>query len=339
MRISFSCVFWGNPLSWCGDAGLVIIMSGIIALLGAAILLGLDLVILDFEEAYEKLTGEAKYKDVLPFTAGQVHNGYFSQDKKGVLKDTKGDTQADEGTYALIMKDKERLLDVAEPLRFIFSHSALREGWDNPNVFQICTLNETSSLMKKRQEIGRGLRLPVDSEGRRIWDQSVNVLTVSANESYDEFARTLQNEIEDECGVDFSGRIKNKRKRKKLRLKKGYALDENFKALWDRIQHKTRYRVDYSRDELIAKAAAALGELNLQPPRLVSRRAKLSMNGEGVAGAVVSERRQDVAVSNGFVPDILTMIQEKTRLPRNHQCGGLSIRRNFIYTDSHYGCS
>ena len=94
------------------------------------------------------------------------------------------------------MKDKERLLSEEEPLRFIFSHSALREGWDNPNVFQICTLNETRSAMKKRQEIGRGLRLPVDQHGQRVFDESVNKLFVMANESYEDFARALQTEYE-----------------------------------------------------------------------------------------------------------------------------------------------
>ena len=135
----------------------------------------------------------------------RLHNGYFAQDKKGVVKDSREgrDTQADDDVYSLIMKDKERLLSVDEPLRFIFSHSALREGWDNPNVFQICTLNETRSAMKKRQEIGRGLRLPVDQDGKRVFDESINRLYVMANESYEDFARALQTEYEDECGVTF----------------------------------------------------------------------------------------------------------------------------------------
>ena len=120
-----------------------------------------------------------------------------------MLKDTRGDTQADDEVYNLIMKDKERLLSLDEPLRFIFSHSALREGWDNPNVFQICTLNETRSAMKKRQEIGRGLRLPVDQNGERVFDESVNKLYVMANESYEDFARALQTEYEEDCGVTF----------------------------------------------------------------------------------------------------------------------------------------
>jgi type III restriction enzyme len=133
----------------------------------------------------------------------QLHNGYFAQDKHGAPKDTRGDTQADDDVYNLIMREKERLLSEEEPLRFIFSHSALREGWDNPNVFQICTLNESSSAVKKRQEIGRGLRLPVDQHGVRVHDEQVNQLWVMANESYEDFARALQGEYEQDCGVTF----------------------------------------------------------------------------------------------------------------------------------------
>jgi type III restriction enzyme len=141
--------------------------------------------------------------DWLKLPIGKLHNGYFAQDKKGALKDTRGDTQADDDVYDLIMKDKERLLSQDEPLRFIFSHSALREGWDNPNVFQICTLNETKSAMKKRQEIGRGLRLPVNQDGVRVFDESINKLYIMANESYEDFARALQIEYEEDCGVTF----------------------------------------------------------------------------------------------------------------------------------------
>jgi len=107
-------------------------------------------------------------------------------------------------------------------------------GSVGPNVFQICTLNETQSNLKKRKEIGRGLRLPVNQKGQRVFDTNINVLTVTANESYEDFAKDLQTEIEDECGVDFSGRIKNKRKRMKARLKEDY-LDDDFKAIWERI--------------------------------------------------------------------------------------------------------
>ncbi|GAB4310744.1 MAG: type III restriction-modification system endonuclease [Methanobacteriaceae archaeon] len=161
-----------------------------------------------FEEEYKKLISKQKYSTLLKeidieTPAEEVHNGYFSQDKKGILKDTRGNTLADDDTYSLIMKDKEKLLSFDSKLKFIFSHSALREGWDNPNVFQICTLNETRSTIKKRQEIGRGLRLCVNQEGERIKDNQINTLTVMANESYDKFAKTLQKEIEDDEGIKF----------------------------------------------------------------------------------------------------------------------------------------
>ena len=160
-----------------------------------------------FEAELAALAGEPQYAALvwLKEPVERLHNGYFAQDKKGVVKDSREgrDTAADDDVYALIMQDKERLLSADEPLRFIFSHSALREGWDNPNVFQICTLNETRSAMKKRQEIGRGLRLPVDQDGKRVFDESINRLYVMANESYEDFARALQTEYEDECGVTF----------------------------------------------------------------------------------------------------------------------------------------
>lgn len=157
-----------------------------------------------FEEELASLASEEHYRSLpwLSEPVARLHNGYFASDKKG-FKDTHGDTQADDDIYNLIMKDKERLLTLEEPLRFIFTHSALREGWDNPNVFQICTLNVGHSTIRKRQEIGRGLRLPVDSQGRRVFDESVNRLYVMANESYEDFARTLQAEYEADCGVTF----------------------------------------------------------------------------------------------------------------------------------------
>jgi type III restriction enzyme len=161
-----------------------------------------------FEKHYTDLIGKPKYntlfKDIdLETVAEEVHNGYFSADRKGVLKDTSGSTLDDEDAYNLIMKDKERLLSFGTKLRFIFSHSALREGWDNPNVFQICTLNETRSEVKKRQEIGRGLRLSVNQDGERQHGFSINTLTVMANESYEEFADALQKEYEAETGIRF----------------------------------------------------------------------------------------------------------------------------------------
>lgn len=139
----------------------------------------------------------------------KIHNGYFSNDKKNTFAEYTSDkdgnyknTKKDDDTFKLIMQDKEKLLDLNHPLRFIFSHSALKEGWDNPNVFQICTLNESKSVIKKRQEIGRGLRLAVDEFGNRVYDTQINRLTVMANESYEEFAENLQKELAED-GIRF----------------------------------------------------------------------------------------------------------------------------------------
>lgn len=163
---------------------------------------------LAFEECYRELVKDDRFKNLLPWPVEQLHNGYFAQDKKSISPfadavTSKTKEGAEDTTYNLIMKDKERLLSADEPLRFIFSHSALREGWDNPNVFQICTLNETSSATKKRQEIGRGLRLPVNQDGERVFDENINKLVIVANESYEDFAKSLQTEYEEDCGVTF----------------------------------------------------------------------------------------------------------------------------------------
>lgn len=158
-----------------------------------------------FEECYNELINRPKYAELKERYGDShaAHNGYFSQDKKGAYKDTKGDTIADYDTYNTIMKDKEWLLSFDCPLRFIWSHSALKEGWDNPNVFQVCTLIDQKSTFTCRQKIGRGLRLCVDQSGERIEDKDVNLLHVIANESFAEFAETLQKEIEDETGLKF----------------------------------------------------------------------------------------------------------------------------------------
>jgi len=173
-----------------------------------------------FEEEYAKASKSPKYhtlfkeiKDIKE-EANNVHNGYFSIDKVAkasnkkekfeVYKDTSGSTKADEDTYHLIMQAKEKLLSFDTKLRFIFSHSALKEGWDNPNVFQICTLKDAGgSEIRRRQEIGRGLRIAVNQDGQRVRGFDVNRLTVMASESYEEFVENLQKEIEQDTGIVF----------------------------------------------------------------------------------------------------------------------------------------
>lgn len=161
-----------------------------------------------FDEAYQRISKLNKYRVIFELPSHKeiplkyTRDGYFSQDK-GRIVDTTGKTAKDDSVYKLIMEKKEELLDYNNPLRFIFSHSALGVGWDNPNVFQICTLNESQSEIKRKQSIGRGLRICVDETGNRVYDRSINTLTVVANETYEEFVDNLQKDIEQETGVPF----------------------------------------------------------------------------------------------------------------------------------------
>ncbi len=278
-----------------------------------------------FEGAYAKVASKPKYAGVMDgLSASEVHDGYFAADKSGQWKDsrdTKGEggrTKDDDTAYNLIMKDKERLLDTGEPLRFIFSHSALREGWDNPNVFQICTLNETSSQMKKRQEIGRGLRLPVDIDGQRVHDDSINVLTVVANESYAEFSRKLQTEIEEETGIHFGGRIKNRDNRRVVRFQKSRALDPAFKELWDKIKHKTTYRVAIDTEKLVTEAANELAQVAISKPHIADIKTLIdSMNND--SGFMVRETGFNTYAAHQTevkIPNLLADIQRRTQMTR-----------------------
>ena len=278
-----------------------------------------------FEEAYAKVASKPKYAGVMDnLSASEVHDGYFAADKSGQWKDsrdTKGEggrTKDDDTAYNLIMKDKERLLDTGEPLRFIFSHSALREGWDNPNVFQICTLNETSSQMKKRQEIGRGLRLPVNVEGQRVYDDNVNVLTVIANESYAEFSRKLQTEIEEETGIHFGGRIKNRDDRQVVRFQKSRALDPAFKELWDKIKHKTTYRVAIDTEKLVTEAASELAQVSISKPNIADVKNLIDSMGND-NGFMVRETGFNTYAARQTevkIPNLLADIQRRTQMTR-----------------------
>ena len=167
-----------------------------------------------FEEEYAKLAAQPRFQSLfaeVPANAEQAHGGYFSQDKNqrfteptlnaaGEFSNAKSRDDA-ERAFDLIMRKKEELLDEKTPLRFLFSHSALREGWDNPNVFQICSLREMASETRRRQSIGRGLRLCVDQSGQRRRDEGLNVLTVIAQEGYKQFAEGLQTEMEQALDV------------------------------------------------------------------------------------------------------------------------------------------
>ncbi len=383
-----------------------------------------------FEEEYRRAAKLPEFvslfKEVdLTSEAEEVHDGYFSIDKARHWTDTADNTQSArdnaERAYNLIMKDKEKLLGFETKLKFIFSHSALKEGWDNPNVFQICALREIGTERERRQTIGRGLRLCVNQKGERLRGFDINTLTVIATESYEEFAENLQKEIEKDTGIKFgivekhqfaaipivkadgstgmlgfeesaaifdhlrsqgfvdakgkvqdtlrtalkdgsfalppapaphlasvrdvlkkvAGKldIKNADERVVVKTRQAILESAEFQALWDRIKHKTTYRVHFDNEKLIADCAKAIAN---GPPvskaRVRIRKADLSIGQGGVeatehdknSGTIVTIEEGDIVL-----PDVLTDLQDRTQLTRKSlvrvltECGRLTdFKRN-----------
>ena len=362
-----------------------------------------------FEEEYRRLAGNPDFTSLFEksgFSSNpeEVHEGYFSIDKKGGWIDTAENNQSNRENagraYNLIMKEKERLLSLDEPLRFIFSHSALREGWDNPNVFQICALRDVQSELERRQTIGRGLRLCVNQKGERLRGFDVNTLTVIARESYEEFAENLQREIEEETGFRFgvvephqfaqipvaggdgetkhlgfdqsqalyehlrahgyvdsqghiqdslrtalrdesfvlpaeftaqqaeiisvlrklAGRlsIRNADDRQTVRPRQAVLDDPGFKELWDRIKHKTTYRVTFDSEALLKECATALrDEHSIPKTRLQWRKAGLGIGQAGVEATEIPGAQTITLQEDAIdLPDVLTELQNRTQLTR-----------------------
>jgi type III restriction enzyme len=362
-----------------------------------------------FEAEYKAAAAKPKFRSLfseidLTQEASEVHDGYFSIDKKGKWQDTDEGNQANrdsaERAYNLIMKEKEKLLGFDTKLKFIFSHSALREGWDNPNVFQICALREMGTERERRQTIGRGLRLCVNQDGERQRGFEVNTLTVIATENYEDFASNLQKEIEADTGirfgivekhqfaaipvidekgdtkplgvkkseaiwvylketglVDANGKVqdtlrtalkdktftlpeefasqkadvsellkklaggltvKNADDRKQIKTRQAILQSAEFKSLWDRIKHKTTYRVMFDNEALIAACITAVKELPVvMKTRLQWRKADLAIGKGGVgvretaSSAPIILEEQDIEL-----PDLLTELLDRTQLTR-----------------------
>ena len=271
-------------------------------------------------------------------SADNIHDGYFSIDKKGNRIDSKakeGDNE--ERGFDLIMRDKEKLLSRQCPVRFIFSHSALKEGWDNPNVFQICTLKDTSNEMKKRQEVGRGMRLCVNNRGERqdadVLGQEhvhdVNVLTVIASESYDDFAKKLQTEIAEACGDRMSDPDKYKPSNGREK-KEAHFREENFKKrewqeLWRRINTRTYYNVSFETPKLIKEAVKQLDDhMNVTEIRIVVESGGMDSirdREELEAGAAMTDKKVKTihvkeAVGAGVAYDLVGELVQATGLTR-----------------------
>ncbi len=234
-----------------------------------------------FDESFERL--KCHYDDFKDLASNDVRQGYFSKPKADSPEEEAVDTdgknqkqrEMEKQAFELIMKDKERLLSFGEPVSFIFAHSALKEGWDNPNVFQICTLNQTSSTMKKRQEIGRGLRLSVDQDGKRVENYDINILTVVANEQYESFVTRLQQEyIED--GVDAPPTPKPPEPSRVKRRDDIYRSEE-FIEFWRKLNKKMSYNVTVDTDKLIKQCVERLNNAKFPSPLIEIKKGRFIM--------------------------------------------------------------
>jgi type III restriction enzyme len=227
-----------------------------------------------FDAAFDRLKRrDERFERLKP---EDIRRAYFARGKgksgQENAIDTEGrnaaEREAEKAAFALIMRDKERLLSFEEPVSFIFAHSALKEGWDNPNVFQICTLNQTVSEIKKRQEIGRGLRLAVDQTGERVFDEEVNVLTVVANESYQSYAATLQREYVD-AGDAAPPPPRDAARKAATRNDRIYRDSPDFRAFWERLLRRVSYRARVDTPALVEVCVERLNRAEYPTPAIV----------------------------------------------------------------------
>lgn len=236
-----------------------------------------------FDELFDQLKASAPdFRDRDP---AEVRRAYFAKtktksgDEQAV--DTTGSTeverQLERDAFNLIMRDKERLLAFEEPACFIFAHSALKEGWDNPNVFQICTLNQTVSEVKKRQEIGRGLRLCVNQQGERLLDDAANVLTVIANDSYDRYARTLQTEYVADGMAEAPPPPANARDHKARRNDAIFHHAPEFQEFWRKLAARLHYDFNIDTEALIAASLHRLNRSGFPVPTVTIQRGRFTI--------------------------------------------------------------
>jgi type III restriction enzyme len=254
-----------------------------------------------FETEYEEVAAQRKFKNLEMPNPEIVHKGYFAS-SKSEFKDSKEgrNNKEDEEAFNLIMRNKEELLSFDSPVRFIFSHSALAEGWDNPNIFTICNLQETKSEIRKRQQVGRGLRLPVMSDGSRCKVNEINQLTIIATESFENFASGLQKQIGDETGIQFNDYVKNRRDRVALVLKEGFEFSSEFKELWAHISPKTRYSLKFDSEVFVSEAVHRLKNFEkITAPKLETSKqsiASMSTDGGLAAGNLVPRASKNLQV-------------------------------------------
>jgi type III restriction enzyme len=270
-----------------------------------------------FEEEFEAIKN--RYEHFKEKEVGMVHDGYFSQDREKENRrssDVGTVGKREKLTFDLIMKNKEQLLSFSEPISFIFSHSALKEGWDNPNIFQICTLIETKDDFTKRQKIGRGLRLPVDVNGDRVHDSKINVLTVVANESYQDFAESLQKEYAD-AGYAGVPKPENGRGRISIKTTK-MLLDEDFKKLWEVIRQKTVYNVALDTERLVRDSVERINnEISSGNIAVVINKAQIAIDKNGKVKTIYQNQSVGEALQHGVkIGNVIERVAKETELTR-----------------------
>ncbi len=278
-----------------------------------------------FDAAFDK--GKNRYPSFQHLQPAQVRSAYFAKRKLpsgeeqaiDIAPDSAKDRDAAREAFQLIMRDKERLLSFDVPVSFIFAHSALKEGWDNPNVFQICTLNDAVSAMRKRQEIGRGLRLCVDQEGERVTDDEVNILTVVANESYGEYADALQKEYFED-GEMAPPRPSNAHNQEAKRNDRIFLHDQEFRLFWARLTRKMSYRIHVDTEELVERCVERLNAQQFPKPMLVVEKGEFTSIRYTMKLVSVHHGKATLALTRearGKAPEELIKIVERgTRLAR-----------------------
>ncbi len=249
--------------------------------------------------------------------AKDVYAYYFAKRKASFvdeLKNNESDRKLQKQMYEIIMKSKEKLLSFEENKSFIFSHSALKEGWDNPNVFFITTLNDTKSDMKKRQILGRGVRLCVNSKGQRIESKEINRLTVIANESFEEFAKSVQLEYEisgDKVGVSLNN-VKNKKQ-----AKRRYSLEDEelkeFRELWEKLKQKTRYKINLDSKSYQKSVVRKLKEIEVKEKKITKSFGNLKSNFD----LQIQEEKSIELNYEESLPNIVEVLEKEIGLCKN----------------------
>lgn len=280
-----------------------------------------------FVEQYKKAHKDFYGKEAENNKIEQAQGYYFAQTGKGDFTDNEGSMCNNKELYDLILKSKEELLSLDNPVEFIFSHSALGVGWDNPNVFNIATLNQSYSEIKKRQEIGRGLRICVNQDGQRVYDKpetkeddEINLLTVIPNETYEAFVSQYQSEIAEIYGTSEAGaETRNTHKgqkttEKRLSRNDTHFNDPSFREFWKRLSQKTEYLVSFDEERIIAESIKAINEITISEHQVQVALGRIqSMSEEGILTQDFRTQNKTVATAFSSI-DLIEELSENTAL-------------------------